>query len=122
MNYYKDENNKVFAYDDEQIKQGYGKDLIAITEDEMKELTYVELIVNPKAEGEIYTFNGVDYKVSFTEQDQNGVAALTLAFDKQAITETVFNFSNGTKMPIAKNEFEKFALWFAKKRNSFFMK
>ena len=39
MNYFKDSDNEVFAYDDEQIKQGYSKDLISITEEEMKVLT-----------------------------------------------------------------------------------
>ena len=31
MNYFKNENNEIFAFDDEQVKQGYGKDLIPIT-------------------------------------------------------------------------------------------
>ena len=30
MNYFKDNNNKVYAYDDEQVAQGYGKDLISL--------------------------------------------------------------------------------------------
>jgi hypothetical protein len=34
MNYYKNDNNKVFAYDDEQVAQGYGADFTAITEEE----------------------------------------------------------------------------------------
>lgn len=34
MKYFKNENNQIFAYDDEQIKQGYGKDLTPITEAE----------------------------------------------------------------------------------------
>lgn len=34
MNYFRDENNKVFAYDDEQVAQGYGKDLTPIAEAE----------------------------------------------------------------------------------------
>ena len=34
MNYFKNKNNEVFAYDDEQVKQGFGKDLISITEAE----------------------------------------------------------------------------------------
>ena len=36
MNYFKDENNNIFAYDDEQIKQGYGKDLIKLTDKQLK--------------------------------------------------------------------------------------
>jgi uncharacterized protein YcgL (UPF0745 family) len=39
MNYFKNKENKVFAYDNEQVKQGFGKDLTAITEEEMKVLT-----------------------------------------------------------------------------------
>lgn len=34
MNYFKDNNNNVFAYDDEQTAQGFGKDLTPITESE----------------------------------------------------------------------------------------
>lgn len=51
MKYYKTLNNEVFAYDDEQVAQGYGTDLTAITEDEMKVLTtYI-----PTREDEINT-------------------------------------------------------------------
>ena len=38
MNYFKNTNNEIFAYDDEQVKQGYGKDLTPITEEEKDEL------------------------------------------------------------------------------------
>jgi len=34
MNYFKSKNNKIYAYDDEQVKQGYGKNLTAITQAE----------------------------------------------------------------------------------------
>lgn len=34
MKYFKNENNQIFAYDDEQIKKGYGKNLTPITEAE----------------------------------------------------------------------------------------
>lgn len=48
MNYFKNTNNDIFAYDDEQVKQGYSKDLTAITEAEK------EAIVNPpKTESEL---------------------------------------------------------------------
>lgn len=39
MKYYKNTNHQIFAYDDEQIEEGYGADLTAITEEEMKVLT-----------------------------------------------------------------------------------
>lgn len=38
MNYFKNEENKIFAYDDEQVKNGCGSDLIAITEAEKDEI------------------------------------------------------------------------------------
>lgn len=41
MNYFKNTNNQIFAYDDEQVAQGYGKDLTQITEGEK------EAIINP---------------------------------------------------------------------------
>ena len=34
MNYFKDQNNQIFAYDDEQVYQGYGENLESITEQE----------------------------------------------------------------------------------------
>ena len=36
MKYFKNINNEIFAYSEEDVKNGYGKDLISITEDEMK--------------------------------------------------------------------------------------
>lgn len=41
LNYFKNTNNEVYAFDDLQVHQGYGADLTAITEDEMQELTKV---------------------------------------------------------------------------------
>ena len=73
MNYFKDRNNKVFGYDDEQVAQGFGKDLISITEEEVKALTYVAPVIDPKLEGEVYTLNDTDYKVSFTKDDAIGL-------------------------------------------------
>lgn len=39
MNYFKNTNNEIFAYDDSQVAQGFGKDMDTITEDKMKSLT-----------------------------------------------------------------------------------
>ena len=41
MNYFKNTNNEIFAYDEEQVAKGYGKDFIAITVEEK------DLIINP---------------------------------------------------------------------------
>jgi len=46
MNYFKNTNNEIFAYDDEQVAQGYGKDLTALTQaefDAMMQPTLVEV-------------------------------------------------------------------------------
>lgn len=39
MNYFKDENGNVFAYDDEQVAMGLADDKTPITEEEAMELT-----------------------------------------------------------------------------------
>lgn len=44
MKYFKNENNEVFAYDNKQIKQGYGKNLTPITEEEKNQLLLPSLI------------------------------------------------------------------------------
>ena len=57
MNYFKNENNEIFAYDDEQIEQGYGSDLTPITEADVKELqkpTQAELDAQKVAEAQAY--------------------------------------------------------------------
>lgn len=74
-----------------------------------------------KLDGEVYTLNGVDYKVPFMKDDADGVVQVTLGFMKNAFTETAIIFSNGEKMPINIIEFDTFAMWFAEKRNSFFV-
>ena len=53
MNYFKNKNNEIFAYDDEQIEQGYGSDLTQITEAEKDEIlapTDEQLIEQAKAQ------------------------------------------------------------------------
>ena len=87
------------------------------TEEEIAEQELKQL----KVEGEIYTLNNVDYQVPFMKDDADGLVQVTLGFMKGAFTSTVIHFSNGTKMPITLDEFDAFALWFADKRNSFFV-
>ena len=76
---------------------------------------------NPKAVGEVYTLNGIDYQVPFMKDDADGMVQVTLGFMKGAFTNTTIHFSNGTKLPITASEFDAFAMWFAEKRNSFFI-
>lgn len=125
MKHFKDKNNKTHSFD-EDIKQETletyieERGLTSITEEEMKTLTYVEPVINPKYEGEVYTLNDVDYKVSFMKDDADGLMQVSMAF-QLGLTETVIYFENGTKMPIKNTEFEAFAIWFVGKRNSFFV-
>ena len=83
-------------------------------------LTEEQLLQKAKAEGEVYTLNGVDYKVSFMKDDADGLMQVSMAF-QLGLTNTVIHFENGTKMPIKSTEFEPFAIWFVGKRNSFFV-
>lgn len=75
-----------------------------------------------KNTGYIYTLNNIDYQIPLMKDDADGLAQVNLGFMKQAFTETVIYFSNGTKLPIKADEFDDFAVWFAEKRNSFFIK
>ena len=57
MKYFKNKNNEIFAYDEEQIEQGYGKDLTPITEAELAELqkpTQAELDAQKLSEAKAY--------------------------------------------------------------------
>lgn len=118
-NFFKNNDGIVFEYDDKQVAQGYGKDMTPITEAEMQSLTYVEPVVDPKAEGDVYSLNGVDYLVPFMKDDADGLLQVNAAF-QLGITDSVLYFTNGTKMPITAAEFQDFAVWFVTKRNSFF--
>lgn len=123
MRYFKNNQGKVFAYDDEQIKQGLAKDKTEITESEKDELTYVaptdeELQSQLKKDGIIYP--GTDYKVPL-----DNAAALLMMQVKNAfemgITFTNIKFDNGTVMPIQVAKFQDFAMWFVTERNKFFV-
>lgn len=122
MNYFKDNNNNVRAYDDEQLQikeiQDKVKNLTSITEDEMKQFTIIT--PDPKSVGEIYTLNGIDYQIPFMKDDADGLMQVNAAF-QLGVTETVIYFTNSVKMPITAAEFNDFAVWFVTKRNSFFI-
>ena len=70
--------------------------------------------------GAPYTLDGIEYKISFTSEDGNGMTQVRTAFDLGVEATTIY-FSNGTKMPITSVEFSAFAAWFAQKRNEFFV-
>ena len=74
MNYFKDENNKVFAYDNEQIKQGYGKYLISITEEEAM------AIANPPKSAEELE----DTRINTINQKANDIIYSKYSIEKQS--------------------------------------
>lgn len=121
MKYYVDDNNRIYAYEDdyELIAKGLNP-ITEVEKDELLEAQKPEPIINPKATGEIYTLNNVDYQVPFMKDDADGLMQVNAAF-QLGITETVIRFTNGTKMPITAAEFNDFAVWFVTKRNSFFI-
>ena len=71
-------------------------------------------------EGDIYPLAGVDYRVSFTKDDGDGLIQVKSAFEL-GLASTIIYFANGAKMPITAEEFEAFAVWFVNKRNEFFV-
>ena len=70
--------------------------------------------------GAPYTLDDIEYQISFTSDDGNGLIQVKAAFDL-GVEATTIHFSNGTKMPITTAEFGAFAAWFVQKRNEFFL-
>ena len=71
-------------------------------------------------EGDVYTLDGKEYRVSFAKDDGDGIMQVKSAFEL-GLASTIIYFANGTKMPITAEEFEAFAVWFVNKRNEFFV-
>lgn len=69
--------------------------------------------------GAVYNLNGVDYQVSFTKDDGDGMVQVFLGF-QMGLTNTTLHFANGTDMPVNSTDFPAFAQWFALQRNGFF--
>ena len=67
-----------------------------------------------------YPLDGVEYQISFTSDDGNGLLQVKAAFDL-GVEATNIHFENGTTMPITAGEFSAFAAWFVAKRNEFFI-
>ena len=83
MNYYKNENNEIFAYDDEQIKLGYGANLVSITEEEK------DTILAPSTE-ELAAQAIAEYKAS-RQEAVNNIKVITTAgntFDGDETSQT----------------------------------
>lgn len=71
-------------------------------------------------DGAVYTIGSADYLISFTKDDGDGLTQVKSAFEVGLETTTI-HFENGTKLPITREEFLPFALWFVNKRNEFFL-
>lgn len=120
-----DENGELYKYyllDIDTVTGKYERDMAKITD-----------AVNAKAESDAsisrdeemllgvkYTLNSVDYMVSVTKDDGDGIVQVKTAFDLGA-TSTNIHFKNGTKMPMVVADFNAFALWFIVERNKFFV-
>jgi len=85
-----------------------------------QELIDAKDLEDAKNIGEVYTLNTKDYLISFQKDDADGMLQVKAGFELGLIS-TVIHFMNGTKMPIAAEDFPAFALWFVEKRNAFFV-
>ena len=70
--------------------------------------------------GAVYTLDGIEYRISFTKDDGDGLMQVKSAFEL-GLASTIIYFANGAKMPITAEEFEAFTVWFVNKRNEFFV-
>jgi hypothetical protein len=71
---------------------------------------------NAKSVGKPY--NG--FQVPLDEEAQIAVTSVAVMHLAGLFVETVFHFSNGTKMPCTNAEFLAFATWFGTERGAFF--
>jgi len=99
---------------------------LSITQDELEakvkeleaECEAEQATKKQKTEGKLYP--DTEYTVSFTKDDAMGMLQVKAAFEL-GLTETIIEFSNGTKMPMKADDFADFAKWFVIERNSFFV-
>ena len=133
MRHFVDIDGKIYGIDDGQ-EELIQDDWVELSDEELAErlkptpeqLAQIEA-AQAKAEraaamlsGAPYTLDGIEYKISFTSEDGNGLTQVKSAFDLGVEATTIY-FSNGTKMPITSGEFSAFAAWFVAKRNEFFI-
>ena len=133
MRHFADIDGKIYGIDDGQEKL-IQDDWVELSDEELAERlkpTPEQIAQIERAEakaarlsamlsGVPYPLDGVEYKISFTADDGNGMTQVKTAFDLGVEATTIY-FSNGTKMPITSVEFGAFAAWFVQKRNEFFV-
>ena len=83
-------------------------------------IEYIPSQSEMKAIGKPYELNGVTYQVPLDKDAQDAVVAVTVKNLAGAFVKTNIEFSNGVVMPITKDEFMPFALWFGAERGKFF--
>jgi hypothetical protein len=83
------------------------------------EITSSETRKQQMLEGDIYTLDGTDYRVSFTKDDGDGMIQVKISFEL-GMQSTNIRFDNGTVMPMTADKFLEFSTWFVDKRNKFF--
>ena len=133
MRHFVDIDGKIYGIDDGQEKL-IQDDWVELSDEELAERlkpTPEQIAQIERAEakaarlsamvsGVPYPLDGVEYQISFTADDGNGMTQVKTAFDLGVEATTIY-FSNGTKMPITSVEFGAFAAWFVQKRNEFFV-
>jgi hypothetical protein len=92
------------------------------TENELQEASDIQKSIKrdeAQLKGKPKTINGIEYQISFTERDGNGMVQVKNSFDLGS-TKTTIHFENGTNLPITSDEFLEFGTWFISERNKFF--
>lgn len=111
--------NSTDAFDKDDNLVTLDKEKIDLEVSRLKSIKYEkDELAKLKTQGEFYL--DTEYKVSFTSDDALGLLQVKTAFEL-GVTSTNIEFINGTIMPISANDFQDFAVWFANKRNSFFV-
>ena len=133
MRHFVDIDGKIYGIDEGQ-EELISDDWVELTDEELAErlkptpeqLAQIEA-AQAKAEraaamlsGAPYTLDGIEYKISFTKDDGDGLVQVKAAFEL-GLPSTTIHFENGTKLPITAAEFLPFAEWFVTKRNGFFV-
>ena len=133
MRYFIDIAGKIYGIDKGQ-EELISDDWVELSDEELAERlkpTPEQVAQNERAEakaarlsamlsGVPYPLDGVEYQISFTSDDGNGLLQVKAAFDL-GVEATNIHFENGTIMPITAGEFSAFAAWFVAKRNEFFI-
>lgn len=118
MNYFKNKNNEIFAYTDEDVEKGYGKDLTSITEAEKDELlapTAEELAKQAEAEAKqakLEALNSITVEVNGNtfdgnESARNNMLSAIQSSDFLGVTETEWKMADNSIVLITLDELKQ---------------